>query len=65
MIAGALVIVAGLILFAAGIISGRSDGAPAGYLGGLALVVIGAILMVQGWLADRPKATPRSRDEDA
>ena len=65
MIAGALLVVAGAILFAAAIIGDRSDGEAAGYLGGLAVGVIGAIVMVRGWLADRPKGTPRSRNEDA
>ena len=64
MIAGALVIVAGAILFAGGAISQQHDVEPVGYLGGLALVIAGGIMMVRGWLKARPTPAPRDRNEE-
>ena len=64
MIAGALVIVAGAILFAGATIAEPADAAPAGFLGGLALIIAGGIVIVRGWLKDRPTSVPHDRNEE-
>lgn len=64
MIAGALVIVAGAILFAGATIGEGTDAAPLGFLGGLALIIAGWIVMVRGWLKERPTSAPHDRNEE-